>query len=381
VFVKLQAHFFNLFIMKLKFLLLLLISIFFTNCAIKSNNFLVGTYTDNTNQGINVIQFNESDNTVSLINVEGNIENPSFVITNKTKTIVVAVEETASENGGKVTSFSFDSKLKTFKKINSFFTKGDHPCTLTFSPKEDFVLVGNYSGGNLSVFPIDKNGKLSDKVEFIQYEGNSVNTQRQEKPHVHCIVLHPKENKIFVADLGSDNIKMIPFDENSKSFLQKNKEIDFKVNPGSGPRHLVWNKAGTKLYVTYELTNEVAIFNYKNNDLQHLQTVQLTSPTKSGSTAELRLSNDEHFLYASTRGNDNQIAVIDVSYQNATVIQTIKTAKTPRNFIITKNQKNVLVATQGSSLISVFNRDIKTGLLTATSNEISINKPVYLYPF
>lgn len=380
MFVKLQAHFFNISPMKNN-IFLLLISIFFTNCATKSTYYLVGTYTDNQNQGINVIQFDEVTNTVSLKNVEGNIENPSFVIINKSKTIVVAVEEIASENGGKITTYSFDSKLKTFKKINSFYTKGDHPCTLTFSPKEDFVLVGNYSGGNLSVFPIDKNGKLSDKVEFIQYYGSSVNTQRQEKPHVHCIVLHPKENKIFVADLGSDNIKMIPFDENSKSFLQKDKEIDFKVASGSGPRHLVWNKAGTKLYVTYELTNEVAIFNFKNNDLQHIQTVQLTSPTKIGSTAELRLSNDEQFLYASTRGNDNQIAVLDVSSQNVTVIQTIKTAKTPRNFIITNNQKNVLIATQGSSLISVFERNVETGKLTETKSEISINKPVYLFPF
>ena len=260
--------------------------------------------------------------------------------------------------------------------------KGNHPCTVAFSPKENFILVGNYSGGSLSVFPIDANGSLSEMANFIQYEGKSVNVERQEKPHVHCIVFHPKENIIAVADLGTDSIEIIPFDENSKTFLQNKNAVSTKVQAGSGPRHLVWNKEGDKLFVTFELTNEVAVFDYKDNKLTQVQTIALTDSTKAGSAAELRLSDDGQFLYASVRGNDNQIVVMKKELSGKlNVIQTIKTAKTPRNFIITKSQKNILVATQNSNLISVFDRNEKTGLLTATSREITINKPVYLYHF
>ncbi|MEC4003742.1 lactonase family protein [Flavobacterium sp. SUN052] len=345
-------------------------------------NYLIGTYTDNASQGINVIKFDAKSKQIKLLSTVLGVENPSFVITNNSKTIVVAVEEIASENGGKVTSFYYNKKAKTFIKINSFNTKGNHPCTVAFSPKEDFVLVGNYSGGNLSVFPIDAKGKLSEMSNFIQYEGKSANVERQEKPHVHCIAFHPKENIIAVADLGTDAIELIPFDENSKTFLQNEKALSTKVAAGSGPRHLVWNKAGTILYVTFELTNEVGVFQHKDGKLTQIQTLALTNPTKSGSAAELRLSNDGQFLYASVRGNDNQIVVMKTdNLGKFNVIQTIKTASMPRNFILTKNQKNILVATQGSNLISVFDRNEKTGLLTATSNEITINKPVYLFPF
>ncbi len=370
-------------IMKFKHTIGLLSVIILTSCsAIKTTDYLVGTYTDTSSQGINVIQFNKITKAVSLLQVVSGIDNPSFVITNKSKTIIVTIEETASDNGGKVTSYSYNKNTKTFQKITSIFTKGNHPCTVAFSPKEDYVLVGNYSGGSLNVFPISIDGKLSNASQFIQYEGKSVNAERQEKPHVHCIVFHAKENKIFVADLGTDAIQMIPFDENATSFLQENKAQSFKVPAGSGPRHLLWNKTGTRLYATFELTNEVGVFEYHNNQLKLIQTIALTAPTKSGSAAELRLSDNGNYLYASVRGNDNQIVVMKTNeVGNLEVIQTIKTAKTPRNFILTDDQKNILVATQNSSLISVFDRDKKTGLLKATSSELTINKPVYLFPF
>jgi 6-phosphogluconolactonase len=315
--------------------------------------------------------------------VVSGIENPSFVIANKAKTIVVSVEETASKEGGKVTSYSYDSNSNTFIKLSSFFTKGDHPCTVTFSPKEDFVIVGNYSGGNLSVFPIDNNGNLSESVNSIQFKGQSSNRDRQEKPHVHCVVFHPKESKMFVADLGRDVIEIISFDENSKTFLQNEKSVAIKVASGSGPRHLAFDKSGSKLYVTYELTNEIAVFEYKNNQLKCLQTIGLlTVPTKSGSAAEVRLSADGKFVYASVRGNDNQLVVLNTNGgSNLEIIQRIATGNAPRNFILTKSEETILVTNQLSNVISVYKRDKKTGLLLLTSSELSVNKPVYLCKF
>jgi 6-phosphogluconolactonase len=368
--------------MKIRIGIIALFSFVIMSCSTsQSSLFLVGTYTDNPLQGINSIRFNEATKIISLENVITGVENPSFVIANKAKTIVVSVEETASKDGGKVTSFSYDSKSNSFSKLSSLYTKGDHPCTLAFSPNENFVVVGNYSGGNLSVFPINATGILSDAIQTITYEGKSTNEARQEKAHVHSVVFHPKEKTLFVADLGRDAIEIIPFDENSKAFLQNEKSVTVKVAAGSGPRHLVWNKSGSKLYVIYELTNEVAVFDYNNKELKHLQTIGLlTVPTQNGSAAEIRLSHDGKFIYASIRGNDNQLVVLKTNAENKLeVIQRIATGKAPRNFILTNNEKSILVANQLSKTISVYNRDKKTGLLTLASNEFSCNKPVYLF--
>jgi len=369
--------------MKINHFLTLLFSLLFLSCSSSnSTNYLVGTYTDTITEGVNYINFNSKTKKLRLNSVISDLKDPSFVIANKSKTIVVVIEHTESENGGKVVSYSFDKSSKTFHRINSFFTLGNNPCTVTFSPKEDYVLVGNYSGGNLSVFPIDKNGFLSDAVQSILYEGKSSNSQRQEKAHVHCVVLHPKQSKVFVADLGTDSIEIIPFNENAPLLLNEQQALSYKVASGSGPRHLVFNASGTKLYATFELTNEIGVFEFIENILKQIQTIPLTTPTKNGSTAELRLSADGKFLYASVRGNDNVIIVMNTNEgKNLEIIQTIKTAKTPRNFILTNDQKNILVASQFSNLISVFDRDIKTGILKPTTNELSINKPVYFFPF
>lgn len=370
--------------MKITCKLVLLFSILLMSCSTSKNStYLIGTYTENKGHGINVIDFNANSKVISLQKVVNGIENPSFVVTNKAKTIVVAVEETASTKGGKVTSFAFDSNSSSFTKINSQFTLGDHPCTVAFSPNENYVLVGNYSGGNLSVFPIDPKGNLSEANQTITFLGKSINQERQEKPHVHCIIFHPTENKIAIADLGRDVIDLIPFDEKTSLFLQKDKISSTKVTAGSGPRHLVFNSKGTRLYATFELTNEVGVFNYSDDKLQLIQTISLTKiPTKSGSAAEIRLSDDERFLYASVRGDDNQLVVIQLGEgKDAEVIQTISTGKSPRNFIISNDKKSVLVANQYSNSIIVFDRNKKTGLLTPTASELTINKPVYFYPF
>ncbi len=62
-------------------------------------------------------------------------------------------------------------------------------------------------------------------------------------------------------------------------------------------------------------------------------------------------------------------------------IQTISTGSAPRNFILANNDKKIFVANQDSNSIWVFDRNKKTGFLTKTQEEYSINKPVYFWPF
>ena len=366
--------------MKKKILVLFGVSTLLFGCnSVKT--YLVGTYTTSKNEGINIIEFNEKTKNLKIQTVIQGVENPSFVIANKNKSIIIAVGETEGKKGGLVTSFIYDKESNEFVKVNSLNTLGNHPCTVAFSPDEDYVLVGNYTGGNLSVFKIDSNGKLHDTNQLIQYEGNSVNVERQEKPHVHSVVFHPSLPYVFVADLGRDAIEMIPYDNNSKLFLNETTSKSIKTKAGSGPRHMVFNREGTLLYVTYELTNEIGVFALKENTLSHIKTISLLeNETVKGSSAELRISDDQKFLYASVRGLDNTIVVMKIDGAYLEIIQRITTDKTPRNFIISNDQRSVLVANQNSNSVVVYDRNIKTGLLNKTNNHIEISKPVYFYP-
>ena len=244
--------------------------------AVEMEKYLIGTYTDSLSQGINLISFHPENEKLALVQVIDSLPNPSFVVANKAKTIVATVGEIQGEKGGLLTTFSYNKESSTFSKISTVNTLGNDPCTLVFSPNEDALIVGNYSGGNLSVFPINEKGELLDTPQTIQHEGNSVTKERQEKPHVHSIIFHPTEKFIFIADLGNDTIDMIPFTDEGSFQLLPEKTVSTKVPLGSGPRHILFDKDGKQLYVVFELTNEVAVFQYKENTLQLKETVALT---------------------------------------------------------------------------------------------------------
>ncbi|WP_445458273.1 lactonase family protein [Flavobacterium sp. HNIBRBA15423] len=352
--------------------------------GITEEKYLIGTYTDLLSQGINLISFFPDSQELKLNQVIDSLQNPSFVIVNKEKTIVVAVGEIQGERGGLLTSFWYTKENNTFQKISTVNTLGNDPCTLAFSPNENAILVGNYSGGNLSVFPINEKGVIENMPQLIQYEGNSITKERQEKSHVHCIAFHPKDSMVFVTDLGRDTIEIIPYTEENDLFkLLSDNTTSVRVPDGSGPRHIVFSANGDKAYTVFELTNEVGVFDYKDNSLVLKEVLALTkTKAKLGSAAELKLSEDNAFLYVSVRGEDNQLVVFKLNNETAIEkIQTIETGLKPRNFILSNKEDFLLVANQESNSILVFARDKNTGLLTQTSIEISINKPVYFCNF
>ena len=345
-------------------------------------NYLIGTYTDSLSQGINLLSFNPVTQELETQVVLDSIPNPSFVVTNKAKTIIAAVGEIQSEKGGLLQTFSYDKEKRIFQKLSTVATLGNDPCTLTFCPNENALVVGNYSGGNLTVFPLTNTGQIINKPQVIQHEGNSITKERQEKAHVHCVVSHPIENKLFVADLGNDTIDIIPYiEENNQISLLPEKTISSKMPPGSGPRHLVFNKDGNKIYVVFELTNEIAVLDFTDNKLQLMEVKSLTDKkTKLGSAAEVRINKENQFLYVSVRGEDNQLVAFKIN-EGASLekIQTIPTELSPRNFILSKNEDFILVANQDSNSIVVYSRDKRTGLLQPIKNRIDIHKPVYFF--
>ena len=351
--------------------------------TIPIESYLIGTYTDSLSQGIALLSFDVANQELKLNHIIDSLPNPSFVIANKAKSIIATVGEIQGEKGGLITTFSYDKENKTFTKMSTVNTLGNDPCTLAFNPKEDAILVGNYSGGNLSVFPINEKGEVLDTPQTIQHTGNSITKERQEKPHVHSIVLHPTEKLIFVADLGNDTIDMIPFTDEGSFQLVPEKTVSIKTPLGSGPRHILFDKNGKQLYVVFELTNEVGVYQFKENTLVLQEVVPLTdTKTNLGSAAELKLSSDNAFLYVSVRGEENKLVVFTTNEgKHLEKIQSIATGLKPRNFKLSETEDFVLVANQESNTIVVYKRDKKTGLLTKTPSEITINKPVYFCSF
>ena len=146
---------------------------------------------------------------------------------------------------------------------------------------------------------------------------------------------------------------------------------------GTGPRHFDFHPNGLYFYLLGELSGEVIVYDYNMGDLKQKQTIFADSVGARGS-ADIHVSPNGRFLYASNRLQEDGIAVFSIDPQDGTLtkIGYQPTAKHPRNFAITPNGKFLLVASRDDNVIQVFSVDKKTGLLQDSNQDISIDKPV-----
>jgi 6-phosphogluconolactonase len=344
---------------------------------------LVGTYTSGSSEGINVYRFDSKTGKLSHVYTEAGVKNPSFVTLSPDARYAYAVNELGGEEHGMVSAFRFHKESGTLEFLNQKPSKGDHPCYLSMDEKGKHLFVGNYTGGNLSVLPVKADGSLGEPIQKIDHEGSSVNQARQEKAHVHSTVFSPEERHLFVGDLGIDQIKVYAYDRQASKPLQEMKDCHQEVKSGSGPRHLIFDEDGKYAYLVLELTAEVSVFRHDKGKLENIQIISMTAPDFEGevSGAEIRISPDGKFLYASNRGDANEIAIYAIDQQKGTLKMLGRQSsmgETPRNFMIDPSGRYLLAANQDSNSIIVFERNQRSGMLSPTGTKVEVGKPVYL---
>lgn len=364
---------------KLQFALLYL---FWINTFAQKNILLIGTYDSPKSEGIYVYQFNSNDGAATKLS-HVKISNPSFIEVSKNGKYVYAVNETATKNnnGGMVSSFYYNRDSSKLVFINQQSSKGSNPCHLSLDKTGKILAVANYSSGNFSLFSINKNGSIDSAKQVIQHYGNAADTSRKKLPHAHSVYFSKDNRKLFVADLGID--KVLIYDViNKKNYVEPKEVFALQSSKGAGPRHIAFNKNETAIYVIEELSGNISVY-YKDlkKYFQKIQTITNLPDTFKGSasSADIHITADVKFLYASNRGKSNTISIFKVNKDNGTLTlighqSTFGIA--PRNFNFDPTEKFLLVANQKTDEIVIFKRDIETGLLTDTGNRINVGNPV-----
>lgn len=363
---------------------LLLAFVLISVCSLAQDVYLfIGTYTGTGSKGIYVYRFNTNTGKATWVSNTDSMVNPSFLTLSKNGKYLYSVSESGGNFPGKVNAFSFDKKKGQLQFINAQTSGGDNPCYVSVTKNGKWVAVGNYSGGNLSVFKTNANGSLQTAAQFIQHSGISVNKQRQEKAHVHSTVFSPDEKYLFVPDLGIDKVMIYKFNAASNLPLEPAEPAFAETAQGTGPRHFVFHPTKPFAYLIQELTGQVGAYKYFKGKLESIQQIATHPDDYKGvpGSADIHISPDGKFLYASNRGGENNIAIFAINEATGALeakgYQSVLGIK-PRNFCIDPTGNFLLVANQDSGNIVIFKRDKETGLLTATGDEIKIPKPVCL---
>ena len=362
-----------------KNILVLLVSLMLLPAFAQNSKYrlLIGTYTNTEkSKGIYSYELDMKNGLFIQKSVTSGVTNPSFLVITPDKKFVYSVSE--SDHGSSSNAFSFDDKTGFLRFLNSSLTKSDGPCFISATDKH--VFTANYGGGSISVFGRKSNGALTDVLQVIQHTGKSINTERQNEPHVHQVLVTPDNKYVLANDLGTDNVTVYKYNPMAKV----NVLIPFdtlKVKPGSGPRHSVIRKDGKMVYLLHEIDGTVSVIGMKNGKLNLIQeTTIIQDPKVIIRAADIHLSPDEKFLYATNRGTANNISCFKVMDDGKLTFQQIISTEgaSPRNFAITPDGQYVFVANQDSDNIRIFKRNIQSGILTYTGKQIEVGAPVCL---
>ncbi|XOV95004.1 MAG: lactonase family protein [Bacteroidota bacterium] len=342
-----------------------------------SSTIFIGTYTSDSSKGIYEARFLPETGSFESGDptLVSDAVNPSFLAWKEDQDILYAVNEV--EKGG-ISAFKLDDDSKTFKLMNHVPSEGSAPCHVSISHSGKIVASANYSTGNVITYSINEDGSLSDNVTEFMNEGELGPTSRQDKPHAHCGMFAKDDRFLYVVDLGLDAIIAYPLGEEG---ITGEPHTAMKLDPGDGPRHMIFHPSKDMAFVITELSNSIVSMSV-DPEKGIFQKIDKKSTLPEGYSetsycADIHITSDGKYLYGSNRGH-NSIAAFKVSDEGMLTFLETESVQGdwPRNFAISPDEKYLLVANQKSNNVTVFSIDPKTGLLTFTGNQLKAYNPV-----
>ena len=217
---------------------------------------------------------------------------------------------------------------------------------------------------------------VSQAYSFTHKRMNSVFVS---KPYLHSIFFSPDRRWMWCNDLGTDMIHSFPLDADGTPCLDDALAASHFLRPGLGPRHCCFAADGQTAYVLGELSDEVCTLRYLPDGSIRIYQVAHADSLQAGGSADIHLSRDGRFLYASHRLKGDGISVFRVRPDGLLDrIAYQPTGEHPRHFALSPDERFLLVGCAYSDEVQVFRRDARTGLLSDTGLRIKTPRPVCL---
>ena len=341
---------------------------------------IVGSYAEKTEPGIYLCRFDSSRCSIQILqHMDGN-ENPSYLFAPKNSNLIYAVSENKKNDDGSLSVYSLSAN--TLQKVGGVSYLGAGSCYISVGRNIRHAFIANYLSGSLSVLPLD-NGLPTAAVQTLKFEGKGVDAERQDSPHIHSAVLSADETTLYCTDLGTDQVYVFRYDADAEIPLIAENPPYITLPFGNGPRHIACSENGNWLYVLCELTGALFAFLQRGSLAPSFQELSVNDKGFNGKieAADLQIHPSGHYLYASNRGDANQIIVFKIDQHNghlAKIQSVYAQGKSPRNLLISPDGRFLLVANENSDSITTFEISPSTGKLTFTGKSVVLKKPTCL---
>jgi 6-phosphogluconolactonase len=295
-----------------------------------------------------------------------------------------------------VTSYLMDPATGALKEINRVTSAGAGPCYVSLDATGKAAFVANYFGSTIATYHILPDGALSEPVERIDYKDPKFGKRgpvaaRQDIPHPHSVHLSPDNRFLIVNDLGSDQLSVFSVDAADARLGPP--ALFSNSRPGSGPRHIAFHPNGLWVYSINEIDSTLDRFIWSTTSApgeahgllvytgEQVKTIAANFPAAKNTAAEVAISPDGHFLYASNRGEDT-LAVFSIAETDGKLafLQRISCGgKTPRHFTLSPDSgaRWLLCGNQDSATVTVFRRDPASGRLTGPTQSLPLDSVMF----
>ena len=312
---------------------------------------LTGSYSSKEEQGIKLWKFDGSDGTITEAGGIEGFDRPSFIAVHPNGINFIASSEVGD---GELAAYRLDIPDGKISEINRQKSNGDHPAHVCIDNTGNWVLSVNYSGANVNVYPIHEDGSIGELSDSVKHDGSGPNADRQDAAHPHSVFQIPGKNIFLVSDLGTDTIYAYELD-------YKTGKLDLKhsvpAKPGSGPRHLAFHPEKRFVYSLGELDSTLTVYEFgEDGTMEFLQTTSLLPAEFTGenTSAEVAVSKDGRYLYASNRGHDS---IASFNIREDGTVRNLQLADTggegPRHFVLVPGGQWLIAANENSDSLTV----------------------------
>lgn len=327
--------------------------------------------------GLNVYHMDAATGRWTHVQLVADLVNPSFMALDNNLQVLFTIHGDSSE----VSAFRIDDASGTLSLINRQSTAGKNPVHLAVDPSNRFLVLPNHITSTLAVLPIATDGALGQVRDLVTLEG-AIGPHRVEQPFgkPHQTEFDPSGRFVVVPDKGLDRVFSFRFDPTGRLIPASPASVAAREN--AGPRHVAFHPRLPFAYVVNELDSSVTVYGFDSGTgaLEPVQLVPTLPDTFTGNSraAEIAVSHDGCFVYASNRGHDS-ISVFAVDGDNGrlrSVQWAAAEGRTPRFFTLDPTGRFMFVANEDSDTIVQFSIDSKTGILTATGEVVRTGSPV-----
>ncbi len=318
--------------------------------------FYLGTYTKRKSKGIYSIELDTKRKILQNLKLEYEINSPTYINIDNYNNIYST--SNLDDYGG-------ISICKENKIISSKHFEIATPCYIS-SNYQGYILTSNYHSSTVCLYKQNNDEIiLLDKIEHF---GKSIKRE-QEKSHIHFSDFTPDKKFVIVCDLGDD--KLLTYKIESEKLI---KVAEYNCKKGAGARHITFHPQKNIAYLICELEATIEVLKYDDNyeTFEKIQEIKIIEDdTQKKWASAIHVSKDGKNIYVSNRGYD---VIVCFKINEKGLLTKIQTAETfgsvPRDFYFDISNKFIIVAHQETDNLTLFERNLETGLITVIQKDI-----------